>query len=180
MPLYDVRIFKFAAQYSPSRKQSAYGAMWPCFSQLFCYNADMPCPSQHPQLTKPGAPAAAPAAAAAATAAAPPAAAISAAQQRAIEAAARLGLQATIATAAPSAATAAPVPVAPGAGAAPRPTGPVSGQRAGFKPAPLLLDAQGREVDEKGQVIAKPVQAVTTLKVSANVMHQAFSVAMCC
>jgi len=41
----------------------------------------------------------------------------------------------------------------------PAPTGPVIASSAGtFRPAPLRLDAAGREVDEKGNVIARPVQ----------------------
>ncbi len=35
-----------------------------------------------------------------------------------------------------------------------------------FKPAPLRLDDQGREIDEFGNAVKKPAESVTTLKVS--------------
>ena len=38
--------------------------------------------------------------------------------------------------------------------------------RASFKPAPLRLDDQGREIDEFGNVVKKAAESVTTLKVS--------------
>lgn len=48
--------------------------------------------------------------------------------------------------------------IVPGLGAA-APKKPV------FQPAPLRLDEEGREIDEQGNVVARTVQAVTTLKV---------------
>lgn len=53
--------------------------------------------------------------------------------------------------------------IAPGMAAA---TAAAAGTPSGFRPAPLRLDALGREVDEKGNVVARPVQVVTSLKVN--------------
>ena len=40
----------------------------------------------------------------------------------------------------------------------PTPPVPVVALATGFRPAPLRLDAAGREVDEKGNIVARPVQ----------------------
>eukprot|EP00884_Botryococcus_braunii_P015893 jgi/Botrbrau1/2988/Bobra.0026s0049.2 len=39
-------------------------------------------------------------------------------------------------------------------------------KRPAFQPAPLRLNEEGREVDEQGNVVARAVQAVTTLKIN--------------
>ena len=42
--------------------------------------------------------------------------------------------------------------------------------KASFKPAPLRLDDQGREIDEFGNAVQKPAESVTTLKVSSRLL----------
>lgn len=70
---------------------------------------------------------------------------MAAGQAKAAEIAARMGLSVTPA---PQAPPPAPAAVSVGAGAG----------GAAFKPAPLRLDAQGREVDEFGNLVARPAQ----------------------
>lgn len=46
----------------------------------------------------------------------------------------------------------------------------VQASKPSFKPAPLRLDDQGREIDEFGNVVQKAAESVTTLKVSHSYM----------
>lgn len=45
-----------------------------------------------------------------------------------------------------------------------------SDESRGFRPAPLRLDAQGREIDAQGNVIAQPLQVVSTLLVNQHAL----------
>ena len=114
--------------------------------------------------------AAAPAAAAGA-AAAPDA--VAAATARAAEIASKLGLAPSIRPPGPpgaaAAAAVAPAPM-PGAPSMPPPVRPPP---AAFMPKPLRLDAQGREIDEFGNVIERKIAPVATLKVNQRAAAEA-------
>jgi hypothetical protein len=84
---------------------------------------------------------------------------VAAATKRAMAIASKFGLQ-------PSVRPAAPPPGGPPAAAAAAPAAAAAAAVAGgFRPQPLRLDAQGREVDEFGNVIERKIAPVSTLKV---------------
>jgi len=105
-----------------------------------------------PQLQKPAAPSAA---TGAASAGAAQSTMLAAAAAKAAQIAAGMSVPPTV-----------PAAVLPGVMPGVRPSVRPPAVPGGFRPAPLRLDAQGREIDENGNLVVRAVQPVSTLKVN--------------